>query len=289
MSDGLLIAGGLHPTPGLVVVPPASHGGPAWAELGPDDYAMRPSLYVGQIIVHTTGGKWPQPIIAGKGTPGHAKEIAEDWRGSNKRGGERVHSGAQLLIDFDGTVYCLVDLMRCAAYHAEASNPRSVGIEMCTTPNGSIHGATLDACAVLVALLTWSGLEGSGLLPIPCQMPRGPYRNMPLRRMETGTGKARHQLGGADCVGVFGHRDNTSKRGYGDPGNEIWARIAALGAEGFDYDGGEDLAVGKARQVTLNRQGAKLTEDGIIGPASIAAAHRLAYKRWRDVPQDTAA
>jgi len=283
MSDGLLIGGGLHPTPGVTVVPPASHGGPAFAELGADDYAMRPSLYVPQLIIHTTGGKWPQPIIPGRGPAGHAKQVAEDWRGTNKGGGDRVHSGAQILIDFDGTVYCLVDLMRCAAYHAELSNSRSVGIEMCTRPDGSIYGATLDACATLAALLAWSGVEGSGLLPIPFQMPRGPYRNRPLRRMETGNGKTRHQLGGVDCVGVFGHRDNTSERGYGDPGNEIFARLAALGAEGLDYDGGEDRIVGKARQITLNHQGAKLAEDGIVGPASLAAARRLGYQRWRDV------
>lgn len=285
MSEGLLIAGGLHPTPGITVMPPASHGGPAWGELGADDYAMRPSLYVQQIIVHTTGGHWPQPVIAGKGPSGHAKDVAEDWRGTNRGGGERVHSGAQLLIDYDGTAYCLVDLMRCAAYHAEMSNARSVGIEMCTLPNGSIYGATLDTCAVLVALLAWSGLDGSGLLPIPFQMPRGPYRNAPLRRMETGSGKTRHQLGGPDCVGVFGHRDNTSERGAGDPGDEIWRRIAALGAEGMDYDGGEDLIIGKARQAALNRQGAQLVVDGMVGPGSIGAARRLGYRRWRDVPQ----
>lgn len=284
MTDGLLIAGGLHPTPGVTVFPPMSHGGPPWAYLDAGDYAMRPSQYVPQVIVHTTGGHWPQPIISGSGPAGHAKQIAEMWNGRDRGDGKQVHSAAQLVVDYNGDVYCLADLVRIAAYHAEGSNPRSVGIEMCTTPHGGIYTATLDATARLIALLTWSGISGSGLLPIPAQMPRGPYRNAPLRRMETGSGDARENTGGRDCVGVFGHRDNTSRRGAGDPGNEIWNRLAGLGFEGLDYNGREDLLLGKGRQATLNAHGARLAVDGVVGPASIAAAKLQGYGRWRDVP-----
>lgn len=284
MTAGLLIAGGLHPTPGVTVIPPMSHGGPPWGYLDSGDYAMRPSTYVSQIILHTTGGHWPQPVITGSGPAGHARQIAEMWSGADRGDGKRVHSGAQLIVDYNGDVYCLADLVRVAAYHAEGSNPRSVGIEMCTTPQGGIYGATLDATALLVALLTWSGVAGSGLLPIPAQMPRGPYRNVPLRRMETGAGASRANSGGRDCVGVFGHRDNTSRRGAGDPGNEIFQRLAALGFEGLDFDGREDIEVGRARQTLLTERGAQIVADGIVGPASIAAARSQGYARWRDVP-----
>lgn len=280
-GPGLLISGGLHATPGVTVVPPATHGGPAWNLLHPDDYAMRPTAYVGLVVIHTTGGNWPQPIMPGGGAPGHARQIAEMWAGQDRGGGEKVHSGAQLLIDYDGTIYCLADLVRCAAYHAQLINARSVGIEMCTLPNGSIYEATLDACARLVALLTWSGIApgADGLLSIPAQMPRGPYANAPLRRLELG-GK---QTDGKGLVGVIGHRDQTANRGYGDPGNAIWSRYAALGGEGMDYNGGEDLVVGRARQMKLNALGAKLAVDGVVGAATIAAAARLGYTRMRDV------
>jgi hypothetical protein len=82
-----------------------------------------------------------------------------------------------------------------------------------------------------------------------------------------------------------------SERGRGDPGDEIWRRLAALGFEGVDYDGGEDLELGRARQLELNAADARkglltwrpLVADGVCGPASIAAMRRHGFKRWRDV------
>jgi hypothetical protein len=277
-TTGLLIAGHLHDVPGLTVWAPASVGGPAYAALDPGDYAMRPTTWVRQIVLHTTGGLWPQPVHAGAGPAGHARDIADMWRG------ERTHSAAQLLVDFDGSAICLADLVYAAAYHAEGSNPWSVGIEMCTLPNGGIYEATLKTTAQLVVTLC-------SLLGIPFQIPRGPYRNAPLRRCETGTGPTRHQLSPADLVGVIGHRDNTSERGFGDPGDAIWSELAALGAEGVDYDGREEQILGRQRQAALNAADARagatwrpLVVDGIVGPESSSAARRLGFTRWRDVP-----
>ena len=158
------------------------------------------------------------------------------------------------------------------------------------SPDGAIHEATPQTTAWLVALLTWSGVPGGGLLPIPAQMPRGPYRGQPLRRLEL----AGKQTDGRDVLGVIGHRDQTGRRGRGDPGDAIWTRLAALGFEGVDYDGLEDLEVGKRRQAALNAAARKtaaaagiayqlVVVDGIVGPASIAAARRLGFARWRDV------
>lgn len=211
MSAGLLVNGDLRDAPGLVIIPPASHGGPAWAQLGPEDYRMRPTTWVRQVILHTTGGLWPQPVRPGAGTPGHARQIADMWRGADRGGGDRVYSAAHIIVDFDGSIACLCDLARVMTYHAEGSNQWSIGIEMSTHQDGSIQQATLDASARLVAALTWIGKPG--LFPIPAQMPRGPYRNAPLARMETGSGRTRHQIGGPNVVGVLGHRDNTSEIG----------------------------------------------------------------------------
>jgi hypothetical protein len=208
------------------------------------------------------------------------------WSGADGGGGGRVHSGAPLVVDFDGVVYCAGDIVRGAAYHARAINGRAVGIEMCTYPNGGITRATLHATALLVAALTHSGMPGAGLLAIPAQMPRGPYSNAPLRRLEV----AGVESDGAGLVGVIGHRDQTAQRGFGDPGNAIWAELAALGFEGVDYDGGEDLELGRARQAALNARDAKagatfrpLVVDGVVGPASLAAMRRHGFARWRDV------
>lgn len=274
-TTGLLLDGQLVTTPGVTVVPPASHGGPTWCRLDPGDFMARREP-VSLIVLHSTGGDWPQPVLPGAGPPGHARAILEMWAGDPQ------HSAAHLVVDYDGTVYCAADLVRVAAYHAGAVNGRSVGIEMCTTHDHWIYGATLDATAALVALLTHSGAPGAGIRAIPAQMPRGPYRGDPLCRLA--------ERDDASLVGVIGHRDQTPDRGRGDPGDAIWARLAALGLEGVDYDGGEDLALGKRRQIALNAADARagntyrpLVVDGVCGPASLAAMRRLGFPRWRDV------
>jgi hypothetical protein len=282
--SGLLVAGALVPVAGLDIIPPASHGGPAWARLDPGDYAMRQTPWIRQIILHTTGGLWPQAVLPGRAPGGHAREIAEMWSGADRGGGERVHSAAQLLVDFDGTVVCLCDLAAIAAYHAEASNHWSIGIEMCTWPKGEISEATLKATARLVDALCWP------LFPIPRQMPRGPYRNEPIARMElphdalSGQGR-RHQLGGPNLCGVFGHRDNTSERGAGDPGDAIFKELDLLGFERVDFHTFEDITIGKERQAQLNARGVRLTVDGVVGSRSLLAAENLGFARWADVPR----
>lgn len=282
----LLIENKLVPVEGLNILPPAEVGGPCWARLDPGDYAPHRTPWVRQVIVHSTGGLWPQPVLPGAGKPGHAKEIADMWRGADRGGGERVHSAAQIVVDFDGTVVCLCDLLRCAAYHAEGSNPWSIGIEMCTTPRGEIYEATLKATARLIDALCWP------LFPIPRQMPRGPYRNEPIARMEvdttavaTGAGPMRKQLGGPTLCGVFGHRDNTSERGAGDPGDAIFRELDTLGFERLDFHTFEDLLVGKERQAVLNAKGARLVVDGQVGARSLLAAENQGFRRWSDVPR----
>lgn len=266
----MLINGVWNAVPGLAVTRPTSNGGPPWNRLGPDDYRARKTRWIRQIIIHTTGGHWPQPVLAGVGPGGHARQILEMWLGSDRGGGERIHSAAQIVVDYDGTVYCAADIATCTAYHAEMSNDWSVGIEMCTHGDGSIYQATIEATAALVRWLC-------ATLGIPEQTQRGPYLNRPLARMELQA--PRRQLGGPDCVGVFGHRDNTSERGRGDPGDAIWV---ALGLEELSFDTGEDLVIGRRRQQALVKRGAKLTVDGLVGPASLAAAAKLGL-RWRDI------
>ena len=102
-SAGLLLAGEFVPLRDLNVVPPASQGGPAWNTLHPDDYAPR-TAPVQILVLHTTGGHWPQPILPAAGPPGHARQVLEMWAGADRGGGERVHSGAPLVVDFDGTI-----------------------------------------------------------------------------------------------------------------------------------------------------------------------------------------
>lgn len=270
MSGGILFGDQIVPIYGVNVVPPASHGGPAWARLDAGDYAVRRTSWIRQIILHTTKGIWPQTVIPGAGPPGHGESVARFWQG------DPTHSSAPIVVDCDGTVACLSDLARTAPYHAEMSNDWSIGIEMYQLADGSLYEATLKATAQLVLGLAW-------LARVPLQVPAGPYRNIPLARMETRSGETRRQTGGPNLVGVFGHRDNTERRGRGDPGDAIFDELELLGAERLDFNAEQDLDVGRDRQMALNARGEHLTVDGVCGPGSWAAMLRQGFSRWRDV------
>ena len=237
----------------LTIVNPNDAG---WCRLEPKDYMQRPTTWVRQIILHTTKGNWPQSVLAGCGSGGKAKLVADMWRGDPKS------SGAQIVIDNDGVVACLCDLATAGAYHATVSNAWSIGIEMYQESGDGIHEAVYDATVKLVPALC-------RIFGIQFQIPKHPYRGAPLCRMTDG---------GKSCVGIFGHRDNTERRGRGDPGDEIFARLAKAGAELFDHDAGEDLEVWKARQAELNQRGAKLVVDGVPGPATVAALNAAGHR-----------
>jgi len=74
------------------------------------------------------------------------------------------------------------------------------------------------------------------------------------------------------------------QRGRGAPGDEAIARLIAAGAEPVLAGQGQDLELGKRRQAALNERGERLEVDGQVGPASLAAAWRQGFARWRDVP-----
>lgn len=278
MTGGLLIAGRIVPVPGLTVIPPRlpPGNGPAWAHLDAKDYRMRKTRWVRQVIVHSTGGI-PMTVRPGAGPGGECPRFADIWQT------DPTSSAAHLLVDSAGTVACLADLAYVCAFHAEGSNDWSVGIEMVQARDGTVYRATVDATAVLVEAIC-------DAVGIPFQFHAGEYHGEPLLRMEVSDGGHRHNLGGPDCVGVFGHRDNTSARDRWDPGDAIYAALAARGAEGLDYATEQDIKVGMARQAALNAVAsgrselAPLAVDGLVGPRSLSRARLLGYARWRDVP-----
>lgn len=285
---GLLIGGRTIRVEGLTILNSADA---AWCALDSGDYRMRERRRPNLIIDHTTGGKWPQRVIPGAGPRGHAEFIARMWSGRDRSDGagegKRVHSGAQILIDFDGMIACLVDLIYCAAYHAEMANDASIGIEHCTTPDGSIYQATIDASVALHrALCEPSRLEDG--LGIPFQVHAAPYHNAPLARCETGAKTAqrdgRVQSTLKDMYGVIQHRDQTSERGRGDAGDALVAALVGAGAEPLDYAAKQDLVLGRTRQLWLRRRGEVIDVDSAVGPSSLAAGRRQGFARWRDVP-----
>lgn len=233
----------------------------AWARLDPRDYRERRSPWVRQIIVHTTKGKWPQHIKPGKGPRGAARIVADFWRG------DPTHSAAHIVVDRDGSVACLADLADHTAYHATVSNEWSVGIEMYQESDGGIYEAVLESTVAICRAIC-------GAIGIPFQIAGDTYRNAPIDRMVDG---------GRDCVGIFGHRDNTTNRGRGDPGDDLYRLLIANGAEPFNFAAHEDLFAWMRRQQRLNSWGAKLQADGVCGPATMIAMQELGFAHGREI------
>lgn len=274
-ASGLLVAGLHVEVPGLTILGP---GDVPWIRLArggannaPDFRPRSPGMWLRQVIIHTTWGGWPHVIVPGAGPRGGAKITADYWHTSPD--GRRQSGGTQLVVDEDGSVVCLADVVATTAYHATWSNAWSVGIEMFQWPGGRIREATLDATVRLVRALC-------ELLAIPFQVPIRAYPGAPIARMVRG---------GPDMAGVFGHRDNTAERGRGDPGDEIGARLRAAGAEALDFDAAEDLAVWRRRQRKLNaitaRRGAGrlLDVDGLAGPATLTLMRDHGFARGLDL------
>ena len=242
---GLVVNGNEYPVQDLDII---NSNDAAWCRLDQHDFQWRRTSWVRQLILHTTEGTSPLRLLSGRGPGGRARDVAEFWRNDPKS------SAGHLLIDNDGTVACLCDLAKVEAFHATVSNGWSIGIKMYQEANNGVYEAVYAAAVKLVPALC-------RIFGIQFQIPKLPYTK-PLRRMADG---------GERCVGVFGHRDNTDEVGPGDPGDEIFRRLAAAGAEQFDHDRDEDLDAWKERQRALNQAGATLTIDGVPGPRTVEA------------------
>jgi hypothetical protein len=225
----------------------------------PQDGARRsPLAWVRQIILHTTlgipGGKnqTPQSVRFGVGRPSDvAANVAQWWSTSE------ASAGAHIIVEFDGRVACLADLADEITYHAGTCNGTSIGIEIAQANDGSLYAGQLECVVRLVDFLTLTfGIQ---------RQIHAPYKG-PIARLVRG---------GADCVGVFGHRDQTASRGLGDPGDAVFGYLLEAGYEAFDFGRGEDVAVWRERQANMPAPSdapdqLRWAVDGIPGPRTVA-------------------
>lgn len=235
-----------------------------------DTGARRPSAWVRLIINHTTKGipggknKTPQTIRPGAGKPGKARDVAHFYQT------QASPNSADCIVGRAGEVVQIADLLTQMTWHATNVNPISVGNEGYQESDGAIYDA------VLASMVTLSDAQ-CRLLGIQRQIHR-PYRGGPFTRLAKG---------GLDCVGVFGHRDQTSSRGSGDPGDLLLDRLAGAGYEVFDFAAGEDRKVWAQRQEALG-----LVADGIPGPQTVTRLREEGYPHgiWtlKNVPGATA-
>lgn len=266
--SGLVIDGVEHQVPGLDIR--NWHDDPEMS-IGPIDGRRRKTRQVQSIGLHATVGDEPQIVLPGAGAPGLARRTVRAWHEDDL---EDRHAGGHLIVDADGTIWCLADLLRDVTFHAEAMNELSVGIEIAQSQRLEIRQVqvsnTVRLCDAVTLLM---GIQRAF---------HSPYlgEDKPVARLAAG---------GKDFVGIFCHRDQTTRRGPGDPGNAIVEAIGEADYDAFNVEEREDIVEWSFRQRRLNQRGAKLTIDGIPGPATRAALQALMLKpggMWVPRPGD---
>jgi len=275
-ATGMVVDGALELVPGLTVQ--NWHDDPAFRlKIGNDGRAV-PGRSVRGFTFHSTHGvpggsdNRPQRVLPGAGPPGGGAEAnIRYWTSSSSSG------GAHLLVDYDGQVICAADLVREETYHATSVNGVTVGIEIVQgltdkphADGGAPHGYAFfyqKQIDVVVALGDW--LTRRFRRPRQIQ---SPYHGSshPVDRLVHG---------GADCLGVYMHRDQTSNRGPGDAGDCILQAFLAAGYEAVDFAAGTDKTLWMKRQGDLNLLGAALVVDGIPGLATMAAVEKYWAKK----------
>lgn len=163
---------------------------------------------VAHVVLHTTGGypdekhPTPQRIRPETAEPRHCHAVAvhADWSKSTRI------AGAHLLIDADGSVYQIADLSTRAMYHCVGYNQVSIGVEVVQQSDSSLFAAQLSS---VVELCEWLALRFA--LPRSVAMPYTGVRDV------------------VDGVGVLGHRDLSSNRGSGDPGDFVMGALVDAG------------------------------------------------------------
>lgn len=238
------------------------------------DGRQRFTSFVRGIVLHTTKGipggqdQRPQKILPGFGPDTNAEERAARFWATSP-----IQAGAHIVVDHDGSVACLCDLATEVSYHAGEVNEVSVGCEIFQGRDAELYEGQLDIVVQLVDFLTRRfGIQ---------RQFQSVYRKAPVPRIASGA---------QDVVGVYGHRDVTTNRGEGDPGNAIFDRLRVAGYEPFDFSTPTDKITWKQRQEWLVRQfGANIKPDGVPGPKTVAALRKAGYANgiWVRRPGDT--
>lgn len=188
----------------------------------PEDGRRRPEgADIRSVVMHSTKG-WPdgshkhvvQRVIPGCGASAGGIATFRFWSHSS------AQAGAHFVGDRDGTIYQGADPITEIAYHAgdRAVNEHSIGFEIWQGSDGSFWEGQLDSVADFVVWLTC-------VLDLPRQI-HWPYGELG----DPGTFRpGRPTPGIAGMHGVYGHRDVTADRDFGDPGDVPLLHIARRG------------------------------------------------------------
>lgn len=175
-------------------------------------------------------------------------------------------------MDMDGAMLWQNDPLKRATWHAGGANEETFGIESVQEDNGDQYEQQVNNQVACLNVL-------SGVLEFP--------RQVPIQRVN---GIVEPDLkyiprSPTDFYGCYGHCNQTSNKGAGDPGPHIFRALLRAGWMGFDVRAGEDIEFWKKVQKELG-----VTADGFPGPKTRDALKRAGYKNAQLVkmPQDSA-
>lgn len=233
-DHGLIVNGARVPVPGVSVV--------TWL----DDPARCPVVTKGSrreastvtaIVAHTSRGK--RGVIEGASrVSGKAAKLARYQVRTARKASWHITIGAA------GDVYQQADAATFSTWHATHANPWSVGIELAQdadTPN--LTHAQVNAFVAVVKALC-AALSIPTCVPIIASGGVGEICGKPVRAWQS-----RKQGGEARAVvGVIGHRNLTTSRGVGDPGDGVFVALLTAGFTGVGVDA---MTLGASRPQTL--------------------------------------
>lgn len=181
-------------------------------------------------------------------------------------------------IDTDGTVVVSNDPVKFYTWHATSVNPFTLGIEFVQDDDGALYEGQMEAGVKFLDTLT--RLMSENLHPIQRQVPVGPdgkpVRGVIPRIVNSDEAKK--------VVGLYGHRNQTTNRGPGDPGDYIFEYLLRAGYKGFDLNAQADLNFWKDIQVKM---GLPLADcDGVPGRKTAAALALQNHGLWVPRPGD---
>lgn len=217
-GSGVIFDGTPERVPGIAVI--NYQDNPALRlTMGQDGRARRGGESIDLIVLHVTKGN-KQEVLPGYGPGVGGERIANLFRDRLDKDGEPHNGGAHFLVDRDGKVYQLADAGSEVTYNASLTpvNNHSISIENQQGPRGELNEGQLLSCAILVKWLC----DKAGV-PFVYSWP---YEGSPLPQL------ARRDLGGVR--GIIGHRDSRD-RGWGDPGDAVYAALKMAGATPRDF------------------------------------------------------
>jgi hypothetical protein len=222
------------------------------------------------IVAHTIHGK------SGKLLSGFGPNTDIDTRNARYQVNTAEKVSWDFTEDLNGEWLIQNDPLKDYSWQATSVNPITCGFEMVQLDNGDLYEGQIQQAVLFIDALT-------AILGIQRQIPWDKRNNRPV----TGViDRISGSSAGTNVVGIYGHRNQTTNRGKGDPGDFLFIALKDAGYELFDFDAKEDLNTWKQRQANLGLVTSDI--DGVSGQKTVAALKAQGHKHglWVKRPVD---